>query len=175
MWFSHASAALVVVAVVAVSCSSGDDGAGDELTLEEYTAAMSAIAHQVPGEGATPEQAPSGAYLLNGELVFATELFTTVQTKLESWEDIEPPAGIADLHVALVTAVDDVQGRVGTYLQESALGGEDFEFASIGRHEEISRSLDAAHQACAELTAGLIEQLPDASTKVQATLIDCEV
>ena len=175
MWFSHASAALVVVAVVAVSCSSGDDGASEELTLKEYTAAMSAIAHHIPGEATTPEQAPVRAYLLNGELVFATELFTTVQGELESWEDLKPPAGIADLHVALVTAVDDVQGRVGTYLQESALAGEDFEFASIGRHEESSRSLDAAHQACAELTAGLIEQLPDASSKVQATLIDCEV
>ncbi len=145
------------------------------LTLEDYTAAMSAIAQHMPEEGTNPEQPPLEAYLLNGELVFATELFTAVQSKLDSWQDLQPPQGIAGLHVALVAAVDDVQGRVGTYLQESAMGGEDFEFASIGRHEEISRSLDAAHQACAELTAGLIEQLSDASSKVQATLIDCEV
>ena len=154
-----APSAAVLILVVA-SCGSDSPA---PVSLDGYVSAMQVINLRTVAEADTVEI--SDGYPLGGDLVGATELYTTFENRLSGWRSLAPPSEFADLHDALLDAVEALQEVVGDYLMDEALDG-DFDFSELG--PKVQPELDAAARACRDLQSSL--------TSAGAGLIfsDCE-
>ena len=152
--------AAAVLLLIVVSCGSDSP---TPASLDGYVSAMQVINARTVAEADTVEI--SDGYPLGGDLVGATELYTTFENRLSGWRSLAPPSEFADLHLALLDAVEALQKAVGDYLMDEALDG-DFDFSELG--PKVQPELDAAARACRDLQSSL--------TSAGAGLIfsDCE-
>ena len=140
---------LVGFALVAGACSSSGAQAA---TIDEYVMAVAEI--ETTFDAATPDASePLPEFVTGGDLVAASEIYVAYERRVQGWSAITPPPALRAAHEALVTALETFQDEVGTYLNEAGLKGEDFDFASIAEHPEISTLLEEAGVACTALLA----------------------
>ena len=159
---------VVLAALAVLSAACGDDDAAP-MTLEDYVAEMDAVSTRFFVEAGPDEGPPSeGAYPLGGDLVAATELYTSYDDLLAAWNSLVPPRRVASLHADLVAALDRLQEKVGDYLMDEALEAGELEFETIGR--KVNAEILAASQACLALRRAIGEAGHDDT----AIFGDCE-
>ena len=133
---------LSAVAMVFVAACSQS---GDVLTVEAYSAQLSA-AYDISD---TPPP--------NAEESRSTErtvmAFIEIERGLDELRSMNPPADLAVAHGELVETLADVQEAAREYLQSHGLTESDISPADVGRYLEESRVVPAARRACATISA----------------------
>ena len=95
-------------------------------------------------------------YPIDDQLVYFHHAFEILETRVEGWKAVEPPAELVEEHRRLVAAMEEVQAIVLDYAQHAALEDSEFSIDQVAVDAEVVASSAVWRRACRDLSNGAI-------------------